>query len=176
MKRINNWLSQKIEPRKSYKEGRGEFAIEDIEKGEILAIFGGRVMTREERNNLPEKVRYLALGIDNEMFIGPKSIEETDDADWFNHSCNPNAGLKGQIILMAMRDIKIGEEITFDYVMSCSQKGEKRILFNCECGADNCRGEITNQDWKKAQLQQKYKGYFSYFVQRNIDELNNETK
>jgi len=175
-KRINNWLNPKIEPKKSDKEGKGEFAIEDIKKGEILAIFGGHVITREERNNLPENIRYLSLGIDDEMFIGPKAIEELDDADWFNHSCEPNAGLKGQIILVAMRDIKNDEEITFDYVMSCSQKGEKRILFNCECGAENCRKEITNIDWKNPELQQRYKGYFSYFVQRNIDELNNEIK
>ena len=95
MKRINNWLNSKIEPRKSEKEGSGEFAIEDIKKDEILAIFGGHIMTREERNNLPENVKYLPIGIDNEMFIGPKNTEELDDADWFNHSCEPNAGLKG---------------------------------------------------------------------------------
>ena len=173
---INNWLNPKIEPKKSDKEGNGEFAIEEIKKGEILAIFGGHVITREERNNLPENIRYLSLGIDDEMFIGPKLIEELDDADWFNHSCDPNAGLKGQIILVAMRDIESGEEITFDYVISCSQKGDKRVLFNCECGVENCRKEITNLDWKNPKLQQKYKGYFSYFVQRNIDELNNEIK
>ena len=175
-KRINNWLSPKIEPKKSDKEGKGEFAIEDIKKGEILSIFGGHIITRKERNNLPEDVRYLSLGIDDEMFIGPKSTEELDDGDWFNHSCEPNAGLKGQIILVAMRDINKGEEITFDYVMSCSQKGEKRVLFNCECSANNCRKEITNLDWKIKELQQKYNGYFSYFVQRNIDELNNEVE
>jgi len=174
MKRINNWLNPKIEPKKSDTEGNGEFAVEDIIKGEVLAVFGGHIMTRIERDNLPENVRYLSLGIDDNMFIGPKNIDETDDADWFNHSCEPNAGLKGQIFLVAMRDIKIGEEITFDYVMSCSQKGEKRVLFECNCDSKFCRKEITNLDWKINELQNKYKGYFSYFVQRNIDELNNE--
>jgi hypothetical protein len=171
---INNWLNPKVEPRKSNKEGNGEFAIKDIKKDEIVAIFGGHVMTRTEKNNLPENVKYLPIGIDDDMFIGPKSMEEIDDADWFNHSCEPNAGIKGQIMLVAMRNIKVGEEITYDYVMSCSQKGEKRILFNCECEANNCRKEITNQDWKKPELQQKYKNYFSAFVQRNIDSLKND--
>jgi SET domain-containing protein len=174
MKLINNWLSPKVQPKKSNKEGNGEFAKENIEKDEIIAIFGGHVMTRDEKNNLQENVRYLPIGINDEMFIGPKLIEEIDDADWFNHSCDPNAGIKGQIMLMAMRDIKRGEEITFDYVMSCSQNGERRILFNCECCLPNCRKEITNLDWKNQELQKKYKGYFSYFVQKNIDELNNE--
>ena len=129
-------------------------------------------MTREERNNLPENFRYLSVGIDNEMFIGPKSIEESDDADFFNHSCEPNAGLKGQIFLVAMRNIKKGEEITFDYVMSCAQDGERRVLFECNCGAPNCRKEITNHDWKIPELQEKYKGYFSFYIQRDIDKLN----
>lgn len=170
-RKINNWLNSKIEPRKSEKEGSGEFAVDNIKKDEILAIFGGHIMTREERGNLPEDVRYLSLGIDDDIFIGPKSIDETDDADWFNHSCEPNAGLFGQIMLVAMRDLKKGEEITFDYVMSCSQKTEERVLFECNCGSKNCRHEITNLDWKNPDLQNKYKGYLSPFVQRNIDSL-----
>jgi SET domain-containing protein len=172
MKLINNWLNPKVAPRRSEKEGEGEFAIEDIKKDEILAIFGGHIMVREERNNLPEDVRFLPIGIDNEMFIGPKSIEESDDADFFNHSCEPNAGLKGQIFLVAMRDIEKGEEITFDYVMSCAQEGEKRVLFECNCGLPSCRKEITNHDWKIPELQEKYKGYFSFYIQRDIDKLN----
>jgi SET domain-containing protein len=164
--KINNWLNPKIEPKKSKKHGKGEFAIENISKNEILAVFGGNITTRTERDSLEEDVRYLSLGIDDDLFIGPDSINKTDDADWFNHSCNPNTGLWGQIMLVAMRDIKKGEEITFDYVISCSQKGEKRILFNCDCGSPNCRKEITNQDWKNPKLQKKYKGYFSFFVQK----------
>lgn len=173
-KKINNWLNPKIEPKKSDKEGSGEFAVENINKGEILAVFGGQVMTRNERDNLSEDVRYLSLGINDDMFIGPKSVNEIDDADWFNHSCKPNAGLKGQIFLVSIRDIKKGEEVTYDYVMSCSQKGEKRILFTCNCGSKSCRKEITNLDWKNPDLQDKYKGYLSPFVQKNIDELGNE--
>ena len=116
-------------------------------------------------------MRCLALGIDDDLFIGPVSIDETDDADWFDHSCDPNAGLWGQIILVAMREIKKGEEVTFDYCTSCSQKGDKRVLFPCECGSPNCRKKVTNHDWKNPALQKKYRGYFSFFVQRNINEL-----
>jgi len=173
-KKVNNWLNQKVEPKESEKHGMGEFAVEDIKKDEIIAFFGGHVMTREENNNLPKDVVGLSLGIDDDMLIGPKSTEEIDDAEWFNHSCNPNAGILGQIMLVAMRNIKAGEEITFDYCMTCSQKGEKRILFNCECETDICRKEITNQDWKNTELQRKYKNYFSTFVQRNIDSLKND--
>lgn len=171
-KRVNNWLSEKLEPRDSKKHGKGIFAKEDIKKDEILAVFGGHIITRAERDALSEEIGHLSLGINDDLFIGPINENESDDADWFNHSCNPNAGIFGQIILVAMRDIKPGEEITFDYCMSCSQTGERRILFTCDCEASNCRKEITNQDWKMPELQQKYKGYFSSFVQRNINNLN----
>ena len=169
-KRVNNWLNSKLEPRDSEKHGKGIFAANDIFKNEILAVFGGHIMTRTERDALPENISRLALGVDDDLFIGPISEKESDDADWFNHSCEPNAGLWGQIILVAIRDIKTGEEITFDYCMSCSQTGDKRVLFPCECGSPNCRKEISNQDWRIPELQQKYKGYFSFFVQRNIDQ------
>lgn len=169
--KINNWLSFKVEPRESDTHGRGVFVVEEINKDEIVAVFGGHVMTRDEVVSLPEEVGRLNLGIDDDLFIGPKSLTESDDADWINHSCDPNCGIWGQIMLVATRPIHIGEEITFDYCMTCSQKGEKRVLFSCKCGAKNCRGEVTNQDWKIKELQEKYKGYFSFFVQRNIDQL-----
>jgi SET domain-containing protein len=153
----------------------GEFALEDIKKDEIIAVFGGHIITEMEKSKLPKNIGELGLGIDDGLLIGPISVDETDDAEWFNHSCDPNSGLLGQIILVAMRDIKKGEEITFDYVMSCSQKGKKRILFPCDCDSPNCRKEMTNQDWRNPELQQKYKGYFSPYVQRNIDELKNKT-
>lgn len=168
-KRVNNWLNSKLETRDSKKHGKGIFVLEDIKKDELLAVFGGHIITRVEREALPEDIGHLSLGIDNDLFIGPISKNELDDADWFNHSCNPNAGIFGQIMLVAMRDIKSGEEVIFDYCMSCSQIGNKRILFNCDCGEIDCRKEVTNQDWRQKKLQEKYKSYFSSFVQRNIN-------
>lgn len=174
MKRINNWLSPKCGPIRSTKHGTGEFAKQPILKGEAIAIFGGAVRTREERDALPEDVRYLQLGIDEDMFIGPGNAEERDDADWFNHSCDPNAGIYGQITLVAMRDIQPDEEITFDYVMCAAQQGEKRILFPCNCQSASCRKEVTSHDWKSPILQKKYRGYFSSFIQRLIEQSHKE--
>ena len=174
MKRINNWLSPRCEPICSATHGTGEFAKQSISKGEIIAVFGGTVRVREERDALPEDVRYLQLGIEENMFIGPRNAKEQDDADWFNHSCDPNAGIHGQITLVAMREIQPDEEITFDYVMCAAQQGEKRILFPCNCQSDSCRKEVTNHDWKNPILQKKYHGYFSSFIQRLIDQFHNE--
>ena len=96
-----------------------------------------------------------------------------EDTDYFNHSCEPNAGLRGQIFLVAMRDIAKDEEITFDYCMSLSEfeGSDFSISFDCQCGAPSCRGRVTQLDWKRPELQRKYNGYFSLYIQEKIDRL-----
>ncbi len=81
-----------------------------------------------------------------------------------NHSCEPNSGLQGPIVFIAMRDIATGEELTFDYAMTDDEPYE----MECCCGSKNCRGTITGFDWRKPELQRKYDGYFSWFIQRRI--------
>jgi hypothetical protein len=39
----------------------------------------------------------------------------------------------------------------------------------CNCGAENCRGTVTGKDWQRQDLQEKYRGYFAWFLQRKID-------
>jgi hypothetical protein len=88
--------------------------------------------------------------------------------DYFNHSCDANAGLVGQITLYALRDIRVGEQVCFDYAMSdCSPYDE----FDCQCGAHNCRRQITGNDWQIKELQDRYAGYFAPHIQRHIDEM-----
>jgi hypothetical protein len=40
---------------------------------------------------------------------------------------------------------------------------------DCDCGARRCRKRITESDWKLAELQRKYDGYFSEYIQEKID-------
>jgi hypothetical protein len=82
-----------------------------------------------------------------------------------NHSCEPNLGLQGQIVYVALRDIGIDEELTVDYAMNDDDSYEMK----CQCGTKSCRGKITGADWKMLELQRKYDGYFSWFIQRRID-------
>ena len=82
-----------------------------------------------------------------------------------NHSCEPNLGLQGQIVYVALRDIGIDEELTVDYAMNDDDSYEMK----CQCGTKSCRGKITGVDWKMPEIQRKYDGYFSWFIQRRID-------
>lgn len=80
--------------------------------------------------------------------------------------------MTGPVTLAAMRDIRPGEELTYDYAMTDGDyEGmdcEPQRPMECLCGAPNCRGIITGNDWRRKDLQEKYKGYFSPYLQEMI--------
>jgi hypothetical protein len=76
--------------------------------------------------------------------------------------------LNGQITLIALRDIAVGEEVCFDYA-TCD--GSPYDEFECECGAPSCRKHITGRDWRRPELWERYCGYFSPYLQRRIERL-----
>jgi len=145
--------------------GKGVFAKQNIGKGELLVIFGGYIMTLEEEQKLPLGMRDYAHQIAQNFVIGINKAKDIQPVDFLNHSCNPNAGFNGQIFLVAMRDIKKGEQITFDYAMVLSVESYD---IECLCGSKNCRGRITGNDWKIPGLQKKYKGYFQPYLEKKI--------
>lgn len=163
-------LSPKCEPRAKEDGHHGVYAKTAMEKGEIILIWGGQVTTRDEFMQLPEELRRLTIQIEEDFYLAGDSIEP---ADFVNHSCNPNAGLNGQIVLVAMRDIAAGEEICFDYAMT---DGSDYDEFECLCGAPNCRQRVTGNDWRIPELWEKYRGYFMPYLQKRIDALRAQTQ
>lgn len=163
------WLSYKAETRSSGIEGKGTYAKELILKDEIVAIFGGAVLDTASWKKLDdEDISSLALPLDEEFVITPIKSSEAGDSDFVNHSCNPNCGIRGQIMLVAMNDININDEITFDYAMVLANIPLDDCQIDCECGYYNCRKTITGDDWKNLILQKKYLGYFSDYIQKKI--------
>lgn len=146
------------------KGGYGVFAREALTKNEVLAVWGGIIVADDRLDYYSDYARTHGLQVEDTLYLLP--LTEDDPSDYFNHSCNPNAGLLGQITLVAMRPIQAGEEICFDYAMSDSNPYDE---FDCGCGAPTCRGRITAEDWKRPDLQARYPGYFSPYLQRRID-------
>jgi hypothetical protein len=162
-----SYLSPKLEMRQCpEKGGYGVFARESIHSGELLTVWGGMVVTEEGLNLIPEEKATHGIQVEEKVYLIP--LGENDPADMFNHSCHPNAGLSGQITLVAMRDIERDGEVCFDYAMSDSSDYDE---FECHCGTDHCRKMITGNDWKLPELQRRYKGFFSPYLQRRIDRL-----
>jgi hypothetical protein len=167
---INSWMNPHLEKRCSDKDGCGIFTNADIRKGERLAIFGGRVMAIDDMYRIPEALQSYTMQIEERFVLGPAGTVP-EDTDFFNHSCDPNSGFSGQIFLVAMRDIAAGEEITFDYGMTVSESVGSNMVFtmNCACNSPLCRKTITEGDWKLPELQERYKGYFSQYIQEKIE-------
>jgi SET domain-containing protein len=170
-KQTYSWVSDDLEII-NIKYGKGLFAKKNIKKDEFLSILGGYAISALDESVLPKKVSDYGIQISENMILGYKKESEVDYSCFFNHSCDPNTGIKGQIFLVAMRDIKKGEQITFDYAMTLHKvKGLKAYKMECLCGSKNCRGLITEDDWKIPELQKKYKGYFQWYLEEKIKTL-----
>lgn len=177
MKKPFSWLNPKLQLRITKQKGKGLYATEDIRKGSLLCIFGGYIMTRVEEEQLPEAIRDYGMQISEEFIIGIRSESETVDGTFFNHSCNPNAGFKGQIFLVAMKNIRGGEEVTFDYGMVLSKiKGAKPYKMKCLCGEKNCRTYVSDNDWKLSILQKRYEEYFQWYLEEKIKRYRNKSE
>ena len=170
MSLTTSWISPLCEVRESQVNGKGVFARGDISRGERLAIFGGEIMTIDEAKELPLALQAYPLQIEERFLLYMKNATNPEDTDYFNHSCDPNAGIKGQIFLVAMRDIAAGEEIMFDYAMTLSEfvDGDMVLEFPCSCGSPLCRGMVTQSDWRKPCLRERYRGYFSMYIEDRI--------
>jgi uncharacterized protein len=158
-----SWASSKLEsfdcgPQK----GKGVRAVEAIRKGEVLSFFGGNVITSEEFESLPYALQIYGYQVDDDLYLALPSMDGISTSEYYNHSCNPNAGFRDSITLVAMRDIRPGEEVAFDYCM-CTTTEDRPIA--CVCGDSGCRGVIRNTDWMQPELQRKYKGYFVPFIE-----------
>ncbi len=166
---MKTWRSPKIEVRNDTLAGRGVVAINDIAKDEIVAIKVGHIMRQDEVKRVSEMVGDFALQIDDEFYLSPRYEDEVDDMTVFiNHSCDPNVGFRGQVVYVAMRDIKAGEELCHDYSMERSDYYQ----LDCHCGSSLCRGKITGNDWQLAELQARYGDYFSVYLANKIKQIN----
>lgn len=164
MTKKHSWISPKLEVINIPDLGNGVFAKENIAKDELLTIFGGYVMTIEERQQLPLQIRDYPHQIAPNFLLGINKIEDIQPTDFFNHSCNPNAGFDGQIFLVATKGIHVGEQVVFDYAMVLSMNYD----IECLCGAENCRGRVTGNDWKIKEIQERYNGYFQPYLEDMI--------
>ena len=82
-----------------------------------------------------------------------------------NHSCDPSLWMRDERTVCARRDIGAGEELTMDYAV-VTVTPEWRM--QCQCGTSACRGVVTGNDWRIPELQQRYAGRFSPFINARI--------
>ena len=160
-----SYLSPKTLVRDSPIQGRGLFAAKPIAAGEIVAVKGGHVFDGATLARVRPALGPAEIQIDDDLYIGPLDDAEREGAMIFsNHSCDPNLGVRGQIVFVARRDVAAGEELTHDWAMTDDDDGR----IECRCGASGCRGVVTGRDWRLPELQRRYAGYFSAYLERKI--------
>jgi len=163
---LRSWIDPRIETRPSPIEGFGMFAREQIREGEVVVMWGGGVLTKEDiEAGRYRKSTLSAIG--ENLWLGDTADGEDYAADCTNHSCDPNLWMKDEITLTARRDIAVGEELTADYMIW--EAGESyTAAWQCNCGSPLCRKRITSRDWRLPELQERYKDHFSPFLNERI--------
>lgn len=116
--------------KKSKINKNGVFAKRDFKKGEIVLKWNPKVLNESQIKDLEEnQKRYLRReGKDKYFLMQPPER-------FVNHSCDANTQVENDCDV-ATRNIKKGEEITSDYKQGSS------VLFECNCGSENCRDRV----------------------------------
>jgi hypothetical protein len=159
--RLHSWLTPKCERRQTIGKGIGLFASAAFVRNELVAVWGGIIITNEELAQVGSvfpHVKTNAIEIYPSFFLSSVSLTSIDDAERFNHSCDPNVGLKGHLVLLARRAIQIGEELTIDYETISISVDES---FSCRCGQPNCRGKLDGSIIRNANWVNNNRGWLS---------------
>src|SRR6266536_2669551 len=144
-----SYRSPKTEVQESPIHGKGLFAKEAIASGEIVAVKGGYILTKQEWTTFERGLGAADIQVSEELFIAPVEQEQRDGSMIYtNHSCDPNIAIQGQIVFVAMRDIAAGEELTHDW--ATTDDADYTLAYRC--GSPRCRGTITGKDWMRKDL------------------------
>ena len=150
--------------------GKGVFALQDIAEGETLIEYVGEVISWDEAQdrhphdpNDPNHTFYFHVNEDKVI----DALHGGNSSRWINHSCDPNCEAdedNERIFIKALRNIKAGEELNYDYGLIIDEPYTKKLLaeYPCWCGAKNCRGTLLSpkdrEDTPKIPSQKKAKG------------------
>ncbi|TDU89443.1 acetyltransferase (GNAT) family protein [Kribbella voronezhensis] len=145
------WGHPSLVVKKSGIEGQGLFAAEPVAKGVVVSQLAGRKVTTAELQQLLKNPPVDTITIDDDEHLVLPSDPRPDIA-YGNHSCDPNLWWADAVTLETRRDIAAGEEVTNDYGTSTGVPYEMK----CRCGSALCRGVVTGDDWRRADLQERY--------------------
>lgn len=172
--RCSNWIHPALRVVDTGVCGLGVVTRDPVARGVTIIVYGGQVITLAEFERLPEAMQSFPYQIDDELFLGPHDEEDIGIGERVNHSCAPNVGFKGQLHLVALRDIDPWEEILMDYA-TCVSADDDAFVMECRCGAEGCRGVITGHDWRLPTVRQRLLPYFQPYLQEKVRRLTDET-
>ena len=144
--------------RNSKIHGRGVFARTAIRKGTKVIEYTGPIISNKEAEKIGTQTVHghshtMLFQLDKKRVINGI---EGGDAKYLNHSCDPNCETEqngDHIFIKAIRNIKEGEELVYDYHLQIPGKITEEIKkeFVCLCGSPKCRGTQIDGDLLKKQ-------------------------
>ena len=158
------WYDPRAEIGLSSIQGNGMVAAEPIHKGETVVVIGGTVLTTAQFQEFTATAtRYNAVQIGEDAHL----VDLPTAPGGMNHACDSNLWMRDEVTVVARRAIAAGEELTIDYAL---QSGLAVDVLGepCRCGSPACRGVITGNDWQLKELQERYQGHFSPFLNERI--------
>ena len=126
--------------RKSKIQGTGGFAKVDIRRGKRIVEYDGPRISQAEAQALLERGNAYIFTLNDEVAID--GWVRWNPARFINHSCEPSCEsriVRDRVWLYALRSIKSGEELTYDYGYSLDDAEDNP----CRCGAPSCVGYIV---------------------------------
>jgi len=146
--------------KKSKIHGTGVVTTCDIPKNTKVIEYIGEKVTRKEGDRRSEKriKKYLHSKKTGSVYIFELNSRYDIDgtpkynrARYINHSCDPNCEvniIRGHIWISSIKEIKKGQELTYDYGYEFDKEDYKDHI--CKCGAKKCIGYIiSSDDWSK---------------------------
>jgi SET domain-containing protein len=159
------WLHPDVEVGPSDVAGRGLFARVDLPADTVVSRLGGTLVdTGELRRLLAASTSYVdtvVVDADVHLLLAPGN-----DNRFGNHACDPNLGWVDEFSLATLQNVPAGGELFHDYAMSTV---EPDFVLRCHCHSYRCRQMVEGTDWRIPQLQRRYAGHWTPYVQRLID-------
>ncbi|MFZ9183703.1 MAG: SET domain-containing protein, partial [Hylemonella sp.] len=124
---------RRIQTRRSGVHGKGVFAVQDIPRGEVIIEYIGQVISwKEAQRRHPHDPKdpnhTFYFHVDDQHVIDAKV--GGNSARWINHSCAPNCEpdeVDGRIFIKALRKIRAGEELNYDYGLIIDEPYTKKL-------------------------------------------------
>lgn len=138
-------------------KGKGVFAKESIKNGQIiLSLTSDMALLPNSESSV------LAIQVGDDLYLESRTPQVWH---FWNHSCNPNTMFDSEnFCMVALRDILIGEEITFHYCTTEFDLLSKNEAFSCFCGSENCIGVISGYKYLSIKSKNELKPYLGKYL------------
>jgi SET domain-containing protein len=143
---------RKILVRDSRIHGRGVYAARSIKEGERIIEYRGERITWRQADRRPpsdpnDPHHTFFFSLDDGRHVIDANVRG-NSARWINHSCEPNCETEetdeGRVYIQALRDIRRGEELSYDYCLIVDERLTPTLKrqYECRCGSRQCRGTM----------------------------------